>query len=605
MTERRTLELGGKGAAPLLVSEYRGTAFRRPRMLLFSLGCGVLTGGLLWLCYFPVAWGWLAWAALVPLLALVRTRISGGRLVLSAWAAGLVFYWPILQWMRVADYRMYATWAGLAMYCSLFFPVAIAVVRRLDRKTRLPLIISFPAVWTALEYFRGNFLSGFSWYFLGHSQHDWLHVTQISDVGGAYAVTFLVAAVNALVLEGLQAQRWFRSLLVLPDPARAGRRRLVVESIVVVLLLSGAIGYGSWRLEQTSGGPGPRIALLQGNTPQSARNDVSSEATAEGMFNQYAELSDRAMATAPPPALLIWPETSFPGFWSESPAGHPDEGSRRFAREFARRWHSNVLLGLNAQIVEPSKAVIDKFEDATVVTKLWYNSALLIGKDGKTHGRYDKIHRVPFGEYVPLREVFPWMDWFAPYDFDYSVRAGERLTLFPLEAYRFGALICYEDTDPYLARQYVETPSGEKADFLVNISNDGWFNGTSEHEEHLAICRFRAIECRRAVVRSVNMGISAIVDSNGRVLPPRQSGSPAPDGQGQVWEVSAGEDNQSWPISKWHELKKTSAVVSGSVPIDRRVSVYARFGDWLPGTCWVVVIVALVLSIVRPIRRAI
>jgi apolipoprotein N-acyltransferase len=593
MSEHRTLEPGSKGAAPLLVFEYRGSAFRRPRMLLFSLTCGVLTGGLLWLCYFPVAWGWLGWVALVPLLALVRTQISGGRLALSAWAAGLVFFWPSLQWMRVADYRMYATWAGLAMYCSLFFPVAIVAVRRLDRKTRLPLIISFPAVWTALEYFRANFLSGFPWYFLGHSQHDWLQVTQISDVGGAYAVTFLVAAVNALVLEGLQTQRWFRSLLVLPDPARAWRRRLIVECIVVLVLLSGAIGYGNWRLEQTSGGPGPRVALLQGNIPQSARNDVSSEATAEGMFNQYAELSDRAVGLSPPPALLIWPETSFPGFWSESPAGRPDEGSRSFAREFARRWHSNVLLGLNAQIVEAGGA------------RLWYNSALLIGKDGKTHGRYDKIHRVPFGEYVPLREVFPWMDWFAPYDFDYSVRAGERLTMFPLDAYRFGALICYEDTDPYLARQYVETPSGEKADFLVNISNDGWFNGTSEHEEHLAICRFRAIECRRAVVRAVNMGISAIIDSNGRVLPPRQAGSPPPGGQGEVWEVSAGQNNQSWPISKWHELKKTSAVVSGSVPIDRRISVYARFGDWLPGTCWVIVILTLFLSIVRPMRRTV
>jgi apolipoprotein N-acyltransferase len=519
--------------------------------------------------------------------------------------AGLVFYWPSLQWMRVADYRMYATWAGLATYCSFFFPVAMVTVRRLDRKTRLPLIISFPAVWTALEYFRSNFLSGFPWYFLAHSQHDWLYITQISDVGGAYAVTFLVAAVNALLLEALQTQRWFRSLFVLPDPARSARRRLVLESIVVLLLLSGAIGYGSWRLGQTSGAPGPRVALLQGNIPQSARNDVSSETTAKEMLNHYVELSDRAVATPPPPALLIWPETSFPDFWSESPAGHPDDNSRSIARDVTRRWHSNVLLGLNAQLMEPGKAVMDKPEDASATTKLWYNSALLLGNDGKTHGRYDKIHRVPFGEYVPLREVLPWMDRFAPYDFDYSVRAGERMTLFPLEGYRFGALICYEDTDPYLARQYVETPSGEKADFLVNISNDGWFNGTSEHEEHMAICRFRAIECRRAVVRAVNMGISAIVDSNGRVLPPRQTASPAAGGEGHLWEVAPGQDNQSWPTSHWHELKKTPAVVSGSVPIDRRPSVYARFGDWLPGTCWVVVIVALVFSIMRPSRRAI
>ncbi len=506
------------------MSEYRGAAFRRPRPMLFSLTCGAVTGGLLWLCYFPVAWGWLAWIALVPLLALVRTRISGGRLALGAWLAGLVFYWPVLQWMRVADYRMYATWAALATYCSLFFPIGFALVRRLDRKTSLPLIVSFPAVWTALEYFRAHFLSGFPWYFLAHSQHDWLYVTQISDIGGAYGVTFLVAVVNALVLELLQSRRWFQNLFVLSELPRHSGRRLVFECVAVLILLSAALGYGGWRLDQPSGTPGPRVALLQGNVPQSARND-SSEASAEAMFNEYAELSDRAVADTPAPDLLVWPETSFPGFWSESPAGHPDKDSRTFAAQFARRWHSDVLLGLNAQIVQHGE-------------RRWYNSALLLGKDGKDHGRYDKIHRVPFGEYVPLREVFPWMNRFAPYDFDYGVHAGERLTLLPLGTYRFGALICYEDTDPYLARQYVETPSGEKANFLVNISNDGWFNGTSEHEEHLAICRFRAIECRRAVVRAVNMGVSAVIDSNGRVLPPELPTSEKPRGEGLVWTVS-------------------------------------------------------------------
>src|SRR5207253_2040100 len=109
----------------------------------------------------------------------------------------------------------------------------------------------------------------------------------------------------------------------------------------------------------------------------------------------------------------------------------------------AERWPSNILIGLNS-LVGPEST-----------TRYWYNSALLIARNGKARARYDKIHRVPFGEYVPLRDWFPWMDTFAPYDFDYSIRAGERLTMFPVSGYRFGVLICYEDTDPYLARQYV------------------------------------------------------------------------------------------------------------------------------------------------------
>src|SRR5262249_19103627 len=147
------------------------------------------------------------------------------------------------------------------------------------------------------------------------------------------------------------------------------------------------------------------------------------------------------------------------------------------------------------------------------------NSALYITSDGVVAGRYDKIHCVPFGEYVPFRKALPWMKKFSPYDFDYSIWPGESQQRFALDAYRYGVLICYEDTDAELTKNYATPPGdGPPADFLINISNDGGFDGTSEHEEHLAICRFRAIECRRAIGRAVNMGISAVIDGNGRVV---------------------------------------------------------------------------------------
>src|SRR5262249_17839266 len=141
----------------------------------------------------------------------------------------------------------------------------------------------------------------------------------------------------------------------------------------------------------------------------------------------------------------------------------------------------SVLLGLNST---------DLYTDRHP-PRLRYNSALLIGPGGKKVGRYDKIHRVPFGEFVPLRDVLPFMDRFAPYDYDYSISPGREQTRLPVGAHHFGVLICYEDTDTELARGYV-APGEQRADFLVNISNDGWFDGTSEHEQHLAICRFRA-----------------------------------------------------------------------------------------------------------------
>src|SRR5262245_16637081 len=191
------------------------------------------SAGLLWLCFFPVAWGFLGWVALVPLLALVRAEASPRRIKLCAWLAGSAFFWPILTWMPVADYRMYYTWAMLAVYCSLYFPVAIALLRRLDRGTRLPLIVTVPVVWVGLEFIRSFFLTGFAWYYLGHTQHDYLAMIQVTDLGGAYLVSLLVAAVNAWLFEVHYACRPVRRLLGLPGGDQAAvttpRRRLAVQ----------------------------------------------------------------------------------------------------------------------------------------------------------------------------------------------------------------------------------------------------------------------------------------------------------------------------------------------------------------------------------------
>jgi apolipoprotein N-acyltransferase len=427
------------------------------------------------------------------------------------------------------------------------------LLRRLDRSTAWPLTLTVPLVWTALEYARAHLLTGFPWYFLGHSQHDVLPMIQISDVTGAYGVTFVVAAVNGLLFELLFTRGWFRRLLHLSG---ARRHFLAWQVVAVLLLVGGTIGYGFWRLGQADFAPGPRVALIQGNLAQGVRNEVSSGQAGEDlvtlMVRHYAHLSDEAARQQPD--LIVWPETSCIEEWIESPPGQPVADSRELADAVARRWKTNILLGLNSQVREPGQP------------PRRYNSALLIRPDGQPAGRYDKIHRVPFGEYVPLRDWLPWMNAFAPYDFDYSIRPGEALTRFSLGDWRFAVLICYEDTDPCLARQYV-VPGGDKADFLLNISNDGWFDGTSEHEQHLAICRFRAVEARRSVARAVNMGVSAVVDGNGRVV--------------------------ALPGPSWEQSKKIPAVLTATVPIDNRASLYAAWGDWLPWGCWMGITVGI------------
>ena len=588
-----------------------------PRAL-FLLLASLATSGLLWLCYFPAACGWLGWVALVPLLVLVRTTAWPWFAYCCAFLAGLAFYLPALQWMRVADPRMYYTWLFVAFYLSLFFSVALYFVRFLERRFRLPLILTFPVAWTAAEFFRSTFYDGFAWYLLGHSQHDFLPVIQFADLTGAYGVSFLVAAVNAVLFEMLYRWEGFRTRCAGPDaPAPARWSAILIQTGVVAAALFAAVGYGEWRLSQDAFTPGPRIALIQGNVPQQIRNDGK---MAGQMMDHFLYLCD--LASVQKPDLIVWPESSYPNGWVDASAldgpGRkaaevPDDWEDRQRKNLdVHRWNTNVLLGTDVYVAATGKP-LDIF-----------NSALLFDREGRQQGRYDKIHCVPFGEYVPFRDWFPWMKAFAPYDFDYSVTPGRDTTHFPLEAaagrrYSFGVAICYEDTDAARTRPYGGGDGKAPVDFLLNISNDGWFDGTSEHDEHLAISRFRAIECRRSIGRAVNMGISAVIDGNGRVLTPQPVEGMEWDAdvvrktiqkknddlfpanhEAAVWLASPGNGGQtSLPTSRWAEYKKVPGVLLADVPIDHRVSLYALWGDWQAWSCWGLVGAGFVAGLAR------
>jgi apolipoprotein N-acyltransferase len=578
--------------APALSVSTAPQARPRPATGWDLLPCSAATALLLYLSHFPVAWGWLGWIALVPLLVLVRSPLRARTIFLVAWVAGLAFFFPVLQWMRVADPRMYVTWILLAIYCSLYFPAGIMFVRALDRR-HVPLVIALPVVWTALEFLRAHLMGGFPWYFLAHGQHDFLPIIQFSDITGAWGVSFLVAAVNAIIFEWLWSLR---------TPVR--RSILVFQSAVVLLLFTALLWYGSWRMEHADFRPGPKLALIQGNVEQRIRKDkrdpdeekrLDALRRLEADYQQMTEL-----ALQMKPDAIVYPETSYMHDWHDTDNldALPEQDRRdiqRLRQVLKQDAHGMVfeghrplvLLGLNA---------VQHFPGQEPPRKR-YNSALLLSTEGQALGRYDKIHRVPFGEYVPLRETFPFMNRFAPYDYDYSIAAGESQALLPLGSHRFGVVICYEDTDTTLAREYVDPAQTRKADFLVNISNDGWFDGTAEHEQHLAICRFRAIETRRSIARSVNMGISAVVDGNGRVLAPDHK--KIKDGA-NLWTI--GDNPLELPVSRWSEFKKVPGIVFAAVPLDGRDSLYARWGDWLPWTCWGVLALLLIAPWFRRLR---
>jgi apolipoprotein N-acyltransferase len=330
-------------------------------------------------------------------------------------------------------------------------------------------------------------------------------------------------------------------------------------------LLLGSLGYGAYRLGHAPFADGPVVAAIQGNIGQ---DDKTYDAT--GLLQSYSALHLKAIQYdpqkrqfyGPSPDLVVWPETCCPTDWCDLAPGvraadAPDgfQRKRTFSRgaplalqELAARE------GADPKVALPSDPVL-------------YRSVFA--------GRYDKMHLVPFGEYVPLGEWLPFMRRFTPYEQGYECKPGEHWTRFKLTArdgrkFTFGCLICYEDSDPYLARQYV---ASEPVDFLVNISNDGWFKGTEEHEQHLAICRFRAVEARRAVVRGVNMGVSGLIDPDGRVT--------------------------ALPNPEWSKSKKVDAVVTATVPVDARAPLYARLGDWVPAGCWLAALLGAGVGRVR------
>ncbi|MFL5341498.1 MAG: apolipoprotein N-acyltransferase [Gemmataceae bacterium] len=550
------------------------SAVSRPARFRPALLAAGLSAVLFYVSFFPANQGWCAWFALVPMLVLIRSPISTRLAALAAFLVGLPVWWITLQWVRVAHPMMYAAWIALGFYCSIYPAFAVWLLRRLDRLPGVPLTLSLPVVWISLEYLRAHFVWGFAWYFLGHSQHDYLPMIQVTDLGGVYAVSFLVAAVNGALFELLCRWARFRSVVRIPSI----QKPVAIPAALVVLLLAGALGYGFWRIGQTNFANGPTVALLQSNIDQgtkSARNNdapPSAETPSQRMLGHMAGLTEAARRQ--PADLMIWPETTCPYDWidvapnAQLPANLDEvvADRRDMAKMIAAYSSTNVLIGLNAEEFTASQRS-DR-----------YNSALLIDRAGRPLGRYDKMHCVPFGEYIPMRRTCPWMSVFSPYKNDYSLTPGSHWTRFTLPTSRgdfhFGVIICYEDSDPLLAREYA-LPDGDQppVDFLVNISNDGWFDGTEEHEQHLAICRFRAIEARRSVARAVNMGISAVIDGNGKIVA------------------------LSGP--SWHAAKKVATTVTAMVPIDRRASLYARLGDWLPAGCVALGLLGLITGAAR------
>jgi len=567
--------------------------FRHGRMLLLSLASLILLSSI----FAPIGFWPAAFVALVPWIVYVGGSEFAPRVYVHSFLLGGAFFLVNMQWMHHAD------WGGfiaLALYQAAYFPVVACTLRHVVRRRRWPLAFTLPLVWTGCEMVRAVAISGFPWFFLSHGFYHVLSFIQISDLVGAYGVSFVVASVNGAVADVMFA--WLATRGVAeertppgPPLVRGGEERGKGRSAVgsamssavwsaawsavagAVLVrrwsLAWALGlvlanliYGGFRLHQDTIKPGPKIAVLQGDSLISLRGDETKDPEKRRTYFSMLEAAKETKAD-----LYLLPETPWIMYLNQESRNLWPDHLRDFQkfRDFAIR---------NAAYLVTGSASREESLSDVATKERHYNSATVFHPDGREPDRYDKVHLVYFGETLPfrfgrLRFIYLWLNSFVPLSgpegkHEYSLFPGDGFHVFEMtpasaagKRYRFGIPICYEDVIPYVAREFVlGSGSTKQADFLLNISNDGWFGRGHQQWQHLAICVFRAVENRVGIARAVNTGISGFIDPRGR-----------------VYDLVETDAAKRWP--------RASGYRASTLYVDSRTTAYSRFGDWFGWLC--------------------
>ncbi len=516
------------------------------------------------LIFEPISLWPVSFICLVPWLVMATTAERARPVYWYSFLMGLVYFLVNARWLYHATGLGYA---ALAFYLALYFPLMACAVRGMRRRRRIPLGLVVPIVWVGCEMLRAVVMSGFPWFFLAHANYTVLVLTQVSDLVGAYGLSFVVAAVNG-ALADLVLWRAARRRGGLPGAA-VPKGRFVLSAALAGGLLVATLGYGAYRLSQLTLRDGPRVALIQSDFINSVDLTVEG-ANVPNREKMLTFVSMLEAASVERPDLYLLPES--PWYMELNPearAAYPiSVESYLVLTEIARETGGHIVTGFAAMEHHPGDPIAEKRQ---------YNSAAVIYPDEREIGRYDKIHLVPFGEAVPFRMgrwrfLYFWLNRIMPFSeggkIEFSLFPGDGFHNFEMaapsrggERFRFGIPICYEDVMPYVSRRFVSGGAAEKqVDFLLNISNDGWFGRGIQQPQHLAICTFRAVENRVGIARSVNTGGSAVIEPTGRIT-----------------RVVEADPQNRWPGKANYAVE--------TIKVDARYTLYSRYGDWFAWSC--------------------
>ena len=520
-----------------------------------------LPPGNLW----PLAWiaplGWL--------LTISRTQLPGHRPYVSLWMFGGLYWMIVLQGVRLAHWANYFGLLALGFYFGACWPLFIGSARTLFHRWHIPLPLSASLAWASVEWLRSQGPVGFTCGMLAHTQVHQPLLIQVSDLFGGYTLSWIMVFVC-----GALFRAW---------SLRSRPRRAAAWVGLSVLTACGLVAYGINRIEPpqhlagSRNRPPLRVALIQGSIDTEFTNDPT---RGERMLREYADLTYQAVGRSDELDLVIWPESMFPfdGVVFET-SGDPGPGYDRSRLESLKvnfdRMIENLARGINEQARSRRSSDTSRANNRGISMILgvgfWhfdgrqprhYNSAILVAPDGRIVARYDKTHPVLFGEYVPLGDWFPWLYALTP--MSSGLTPGDGPIAFEVEGTRLAPSICFESILPQLIRRHVEelNASNQAPDALVNITNDGWFWGSSILDLQMNCGVFRAVEMRRPMLISANTGISAVIDGSGRIL-------------------------QRGP-------RRQRAVLTADVPLDGRRSLYLTTGD-IP---WMVTMFIILLATV-------
>jgi apolipoprotein N-acyltransferase len=502
------------------------------KVKVLDVSLALLSGVLGALSYPKFNLSFFAWVSLIPLLAVVLKKRPKHSFLLGL-AAGFAFYAVLIYWIPSVPAHYGNLSLGFSIVIYILLVLFLALYWAFFSLAATKIYQSFPSlaffvlpfIWVSFEYLLTHIFTGFPWGLLGSSQYLNIYFIQLASLAGVYGLSFVLVLFQSLFIFSMKFQK-----------------RAPFFSVVALVLLIHLGGFLSLKMSRPSEKSFP-AAVIQGNVSSDIYWNATPVEEIRRLFNHHLELTRLAYEKGS--RLIIWPEFSVPLCFSCSDELYQDFKEKLF--ELVKEKRCTLLLGTNETTGPPEN-------------KLYHNTALCLHPDlGMT--QYYKMHLVPFGEYTPYKKIFFFIEKMTHAIGD--ITPGTQYHLHSFEGNKFGSPICFEIIFPDLVRKFVK----RGANFLVTITNDGWYGKSSAPYQHFSMAVLRAVENRRYLLRAATTGISGIIDPYGRILAKTEL--------------------------------MTSTYLTGNVYPSQKLTFYTRAGDILPFVSLTLTAIFLILAVTR------